>query len=232
MALGLAGQQPAPLSAIFEADSPFAAREAEFIDKVGLDRTPIACAELASFYRAVLDEDAVMPRDRKARVIAQGIAIADVALAGDPRSTAALTVKAELRTAQADLETDPARRLALLKESDVLLGVPPMTPGFESVFVRLGPRRLGGAIAPPAKLKHVDPVYPAIAQSARVQGTVVVEAIVDETGHVAAARVLRSIPLLDAAAGAAVAQWAFEPSFVDGRPTPIVMRTIVGFVLK
>ena len=62
------------------------------------------------------------------------------------------------------------------------------------------PVRVGGNIKPPTKTKDVRPVYPAIAQSARVQGVVIVEATIGPDGRVAEAKVLRSIPLLDAAA--------------------------------
>jgi TonB family protein len=63
----------------------------------------------------------------------------------------------------------------------------------------------------PALEKHVLPVYPAIAVSARVQGVVQIEARVGVNGRVADARVIRSIPLLDQAALDAVRQWQFAP---------------------
>ena len=56
-----------------------------------------------------------------------------------------------------------------------------------------GPVRVGGAIATPELIHRAEPVYPASAVAARVQGTVVVEATVDERGHVTDTRVLRSI---------------------------------------
>ena len=68
------------------------------------------------------------------------------------------------------------------------------------------------------KVKDVKPVYPPIAQSARVQGVVIVEAIIDADGKVADARVLRSIPLLDQAALDAVQQWEFTPTLLNGMP--------------
>ena len=60
------------------------------------------------------------------------------------------------------------------------------------------PVRVGGSIKPPVKTKDVRPQYPPIAQSARVQGVVIIEATIGPTGKVQDARVLRSIPLLDA----------------------------------
>ena len=50
------------------------------------------------------------------------------------------------------------------------------------------------------KLKDVKPVYPADAQSDRVQGIVIIEATIDTSGKVTNARVLRSIARLDDAA--------------------------------
>ena len=61
-----------------------------------------------------------------------------------------------------------------------------------------------GKVKPPAKIRDVKPIYPAIAQSARVQGVVIVEATIGPDGTVQSAKVLRSIPLLDQAAIEAV----------------------------
>ena len=60
------------------------------------------------------------------------------------------------------------------------------------------PVRVGGQIKPPTRCKNVKPVYPPIAQSARVQGVVILEATIGPEGKVKDAKVLRSIPLLDA----------------------------------
>ena len=76
------------------------------------------------------------------------------------------------------------------------------------------------------------PVYPPIAQSAKIQGVVILEAVIDGNGQVVDARVLRSIPLLDQAAYDAVKQWEFEPTLLNGVPTPVVMTVTVNFVLQ
>ena len=94
------------------------------------------------------------------------------------------------------------------------------------------PVRVGGAIRPPTKVKDVRPVYPAIAQSARVQGVVIIEATIGPTGTVQDAKVLRSIPLLDAAALDAVRQWQFTPTLLNGVPVPVIMTVTVNFTLQ
>jgi protein TonB len=94
------------------------------------------------------------------------------------------------------------------------------------------PVPVGGNIRPPAKVRDAAPVYPAIAQAARVEGTVIIEATIDTDGRVQSTRVLRSIPLLDAAALAAVSQWAYTPTLLNGTPVPVVMTVTVTFRLR
>src|SRR5215813_5278554 len=94
------------------------------------------------------------------------------------------------------------------------------------------PVRVGGNIRPPTKTKDVRPVYPSIAQSARVQGVVIIEATIGPDGRVQEAKVLRSIPLLDAAALDAVKQWVFTPTTLNGTPVPVIMTVTVNFTLQ
>jgi protein TonB len=91
---------------------------------------------------------------------------------------------------------------------------------------------VGGAIRQPTQLKKVNPVYPPIAQSARVQGVVIIEAIIGPDGRVTEAKVLRSIPLLDAAALDAVKQWVYTPTLLNGVPVPVIMTVTVNFTLQ
>jgi protein TonB len=92
--------------------------------------------------------------------------------------------------------------------------------------------RVGGNIKTPTKVKDVKPVYPPAAQSARVQGVVIIEATIGADGAVQKARVLRSIPLLDDAAVDAVKQWRFTPTVVDGAAVPVIMTVTVQFTLQ
>jgi len=93
------------------------------------------------------------------------------------------------------------------------------------------PVRVGGDIEAPVKVRHVAPVYPEIAIRARVEGLVIIEAVIGTDGRVADARVLRSSPLLDRAALDAVRQWAFTPTTLNGQPVPVIMSVTVQFTL-
>jgi TonB family protein len=95
-----------------------------------------------------------------------------------------------------------------------------------------GAYRVGGDLRPPKKIKDVPPEYPAIAQQARVQGVVILEARIDERGNITDARPLRSIPLLDQAAIDAVKQWQYEPTLMNGVAVPIILTVTVNFTLR
>jgi TonB family protein len=103
---------------------------------------------------------------------------------------------------------------------------------FEATAARLTPLRVGGNIRPPTKIRDVKPAYPAEARAANVQGVVIIEAVIDPSGSVANARVLRSIPLLDEAALSAVSQWQFTPTELNGQPVGVLMTVTVNFTLQ
>jgi TonB family protein len=89
--------------------------------------------------------------------------------------------------------------------------------------------RVGGAVRAPVKIKDATPLYPAVAKSARVGGTVQVELTVDPEGKVADARVLKSVPLLDQAALDAVKQWEYTPTRVKGVAVPVLVNVAINF---
>ena len=76
----------------------------------------------------------------------------------------------------------------------------PPPPPLPQPVVQPAPVRVGGALTAPTLLSRVAPEYPSIAVNARVEGVVILEAIVDRQGRVEDVKVLRSITLLDAAA--------------------------------
>jgi len=115
--------------------------------------------------------------------------------------------------------------------SDAGLGLPSEPPPPPAPVPR-PPARVGGVIQAPRKIVDVAPVYPKLAQTAGIGGIVIIEATIDEEGNVRDARVLRSVPLLDAAAAAAVRQWRFTPTVLNGQAIPVLMTVTVNFQMK
>ena len=82
---------------------------------------------------------------------------------------------------------------------------------------------------PPKLIKLTKPQYPQDAFVKKVEGTVVLEIVIDITGRVVHARVVQSIPLLDAAALQTVYQWVFQPALKHGRAVPTRATAPVTF---
>ena len=91
------------------------------------------------------------------------------------------------------------------------------------------PVRIGGQVSAPALIKRVEPIYPGIAQSAAIDGVVIIDAIVDERGRVQSLKVLRGHPILAKAAIEAVQQWEYEPLRLNGAPTPFELTVSLWF---
>jgi TonB family protein len=94
------------------------------------------------------------------------------------------------------------------------------------------PLRVTPPITAPIPIKQAKPQYSAEAMRARVEGTVTMEALVDERGLVADARVVKSIPLLDQLALEAVRQWEFKPALLNGEPVPVIVMLHLDFNLR
>jgi len=107
--------------------------------------------------------------------------------------------------------------------------IPPPPPPPQ---VERGPIRTGGALQAPALVRRVAPMYPDLAMRAQVHGVVILEAVVDRDGRVEDVKVLRSIPLLDAAAVEAVRQWQYSPLLLNGKPERFIVTVTVSFNVK
>lgn len=80
----------------------------------------------------------------------------------------------------------------------------------------------------PKPLKPVSPVYPDLARQAGMEGDVMVEVTIDETGRVISARVVSDSPaLLNEAAKAAAMDWLFTPA--KQRDNPVKARIVIPF---
>jgi periplasmic protein TonB len=75
----------------------------------------------------------------------------------------------------------------------------------------------------------VAPKYPADARSAAAEGTLVLKAVIDETGKVAGLRLVEGNATLAAAAMQAVKQWRYRPYVRDGKSQPFQTIVIVDF---
>jgi protein TonB len=94
------------------------------------------------------------------------------------------------------------------------------------------PMPVGGNIKAPARLSYADPIYPQIAVAAKIEGMVILEATIDESGVVRDVKVLRSIPMLDRAAMDAVKRWRYTPTRLNGVAVPILLTVTVTFSLR
>ena len=150
-------------------------------------------------------------------------------------ANAAPTVAPEGIAPEPEVPSDPGPATDLgsvfvpgITNLDTIVGEPPpWAPAVLQAPVRPGPK-----VRPPARVRDAAPIYPAIAQQAHVSGTVIIEAMIDVDGRVRSARVLRSIPLLDEAALAAVRQWEYTPTLLNGTPVAVIMTVTVTFQLR
>jgi periplasmic protein TonB len=90
-----------------------------------------------------------------------------------------------------------------------------------------------GDVTLPVLLTRVEPGYPEWARRARIEGTLILEAVITARGDVDHVRILKSIhPLLDEAASEAVRQWRYQPATRNGRAVPVYLTVTVRFGLR
>jgi protein TonB len=83
----------------------------------------------------------------------------------------------------------------------------------------------------PEAITKVPVVYPDIAREAGVDGTVMVQALVGKDGKVKDTKVTKSVPMLDAAAVAAVRGYVFKPALSNNKPVAVWVAIPVRFSL-
>ncbi len=110
----------------------------------------------------------------------------------------------------------------------------PMAPKEERNLEPANPSPLpkGGNVKQARLLKQVLPIYPSLARTARVQGTVVLEATIGKSGAVEDVTVVDGHPMLIGAAVEAVRQWQYEPAKLNEVPTRSSVRITVVFKLE
>ena len=81
-------------------------------------------------------------------------------------------------------------------------------------------------------IKRVNPTYPPLARTARVQGSVVLAAVIGKDGTIQNLHVLSGHPLLTQAALDAVKQWRYKPYILNGEPVEVDTQVTVNFTLS
>jgi TonB family protein len=84
----------------------------------------------------------------------------------------------------------------------------------------------------PEVRQTVDATYPLLGQHMRVQGSVVLQAVVGTDGNIENLRVLSGPSILTAAAQQAVRQWRFKPYLQNGQPVETKARITVNFSIR
>lgn len=116
-----------------------------------------------------------------------------------------------------------------LPETDIIFDIPEGPPPSEPE----GPIHVGGDVAAPNKISAPQPQYTEIARKARIQGVVIVQAIINKQGNVTDVKVLKGLPMgLDQAAVDAIRKWKFEPATLNGKPVDVYYNLTVNFTLQ
>ncbi len=91
--------------------------------------------------------------------------------------------------------------------------------------------RVSSGVTQGLVIHKVEPVYPPIARSARVQGTVILAAVIGKDGTIQNLHVVSGHPLLTGAAMDAVKQWRYRPYILNGDPVEVDTQVEVHFTL-
>lgn len=92
--------------------------------------------------------------------------------------------------------------------------------------------RVPSTIAEANLIHDVPPQYPSEAGRARIQGTVVLMAVIGKDGTVKDVTVESGLPILAQAAIDAVKQWRYKPYLIDGNPVEVDSRITINFTLS
>ena len=80
-------------------------------------------------------------------------------------------------------------------------------------------------------IRRVQPAYPPLARSARIQGAVILQAVISRQGAIENLKVLSGHPMLAPAAVDAVRQWRYRPYILNNEPVEVETLITVNFSL-
>jgi TonB family protein len=195
------------------------------------------------------DKKNPLPEADRRVVIDEGLQSLDVALTLNPQYVDAMAYRNLLLRQKAEITTDAAEKTRLVGEADTWFAraVAARAQNPNGIAAGVGP----GAAAPPPPLtlpppqsvrigpgltqtglvRRVEPVYPQAARAARVQGVVLLRAVINKSGQPVDLSVISGHPLLNDAAVQAVRQWEYRPAMFNGQPIEIITTVTVNFVL-
>ena len=81
-------------------------------------------------------------------------------------------------------------------------------------------------------IKKVDPEYPILAHRGHIEGTVVAEARITESGTIDSVRIISGNSLFYSSVLAALKQWRYQPTLLNGEPVDVITTITVNFRLN
>lgn len=91
--------------------------------------------------------------------------------------------------------------------------------------------RVSAGVTEGLLIHKVQPMYPPLARSARIQGQVVLQAVIGKDGTIQNLRAVSGHPMLTPSAIDAVKQWRYKPYFLNGEPVEVDTQITVNFTL-
>ena len=146
----------------------------------------------------------------------------------------------QTRTAIAEAIFDVDRHLGAIWRSDAATNQVSLeltlegSAAAEADFPSTGEKRVrvGGNAQQQKLVEQQRPVYPPLAKQARIQGVVRMNALIAKDGHVANLQVASGHPLLIESAVAAVRNWVYQPTLLNGEPVEVITVIDVNFTLS
>jgi len=116
-------------------------------------------------------------------------------------------------------------------ESALFSTLGPSSPPVVKPLLPQGPVHVSSGVATGQLLAPIQPIYPAIAKAAHVQGTVVVHAIISKDGTIENLHVISGPPLLQGAATEAIQRARYRPFMLNGEPVAVETTINVVFTM-
>ena len=170
-------------------------------------------------------------------VIERGISNLEKALAIDPQYDDAMAYMNLLIRERADLRDTPEEYRRDVEIADQLVQKATQTKQLTAEAETAAPPapqriRIVGNVQQANLIRRIDPIYPALAKQARIQGTVRFTVIIDRSGTIQNIQLLSGHPLLVEAARDAVQQWSYKPTLLNGQPVEVLTTVDVNFTLQ